>query len=123
MTLSEILSICTTLLAIAVAVAAIIRNRRQPQLNAAQTVSALVSSDAVKAEIERTTKALNANRDLRVLDLEIWADHMRPCIRSIQARDDVMCDALRVAYTRLELPMPDLPAFPEIPEFPPPRPI
>lgn len=123
MTLSEGVLICTTLLAVATAIGAIVRDRRKPLLDAAQAASALVNSDAVKTEIERTSKALNANRDLRVLDLEKWADKMRPCIWAIKERDDVICNALRQAYTRLELPMPSLPPFPEIPEFPEPRPL
>lgn len=109
------------------AIVAIWYKRKQPVLDEAAAAHQLVSGDAVKNEIERTSKLfnarLNAARDLRLSDLEIWADKLRPVIWSIKDRDDAMCDALKVAYERLQMEMPDIPAFPEIPPFPPPRPL
>jgi hypothetical protein len=105
------------------AFAAVYYKRRQPELDQATAAHQLISSDAVKAEIERSSRELNAARDLRVLDLEKWADKMRPVIWKIKARDDVMGELIKGAYAQLTLPAPMIPEFPEIPEFPAPRPL
>ena len=105
----------------AAALLAVFYKRKQPMLDEATAAHQLVSSDAVKTEIERSSRELNAARDLRVLDLEKWADRMRPVIWKIKARDDVMCDLIKGAYSKLTLPVPVIPDFPVIPEFPAPR--
>lgn len=121
MSLNETVLVATTLLAVATAIAAIVKDRRKPELDAAQAASALVNSDAVKAEIQRTSNALNAARDLRVLDLEKWADKMRPWVWEVRTTFDTMCALMREDRAALGLDMPDL-HLSEPPEFPPPRP-
>ncbi len=121
MTWSEALLGAAAILSSLGAIGTLFYKRRQPELDQATAVHQLVTSDAVKTEIERSSRALNAARDLRVLDLEKWADQMRPVIWKIKGRDDVMCDLIKGAYVKLALPAPTIPEFPEIPEFPAPR--
>lgn len=110
-----------SVLSVISALVAVFYKRKQPELDHATAAHQLVSSDAVKAEIERSSRALNASRDLRVLDLERWADEMRPVIWKIKDRDDIMCEMITQAYVRLGMEAPAIPPFPEVPEFPPPR--
>lgn len=121
MSITEIALGITAIGGLLVGIAALIYQRKQPELNQAQAASELINSESVKTEIARSNNALNAARDLRILDLEKWADNMRPTIWKIKVRDDAMCTLIKGAYTKLELPVPDIPEFPEIPEFPPPR--
>jgi histidinol dehydrogenase len=123
MTWSEGLLAGAAILSALGAMGAVFYKRRQPELDEATAAHQLVSSDAVKTEIERASRELNAARDMRVLDLEKWADKMRPVLWKIKDRDDVMCEMVRTAYARLGLSPPHIPDFPEVPEFPPPRPM
>lgn len=118
---SEWVLVTTTAIAVLTALAAVIRDRKTPVLQQAQADGAVIDSQMVKAEVKRANNALNVERDLRVLDLEKWADRMRPTIYKIKERDDVMCTLIKDAYVRLNLPVPVIPEFPEVPEFPPPR--
>lgn len=111
----------TTTIAVVTAGTAIWQNWRKPKLDAAQAAKLVIDADVVKTEIERAAKALNASRDLRVLDLEKWADKMRPTLWDIKVRDEILIDLIRAAYVKLGMPVPDIPAFPLIPDFPPPR--
>jgi hypothetical protein len=121
MTWSEALLGGAAILSALAAIGSLFYKRRQPELDEATIEHTLVNSDAVKTEIERESRKLNADRDLRVIDLEVWADKMRPALYAVKRRDDVLCDLIRTAYDKLALPVPVIPAFPEIPEFPPPR--
>lgn len=121
MSITEVTLGITAAGALLTAIAALVYNRKQPVLTAAQAASELVNSDAVKLEIARSSKALNAERDLRILDVERWGDRMRPVIVKIRERDDVMCSLIKAAYVEMKLPIPDIPEFPELPEFPAPR--
>jgi len=120
MSLNEVVLAITAFGALITAIAALVYNRRKPELDAAQAANALVNSDAVKTEIERSSKALNANRDLRVLDLEKWADKMRPWVWDVRTTFDAMCALMREDRAALGLDMPDL-KLSDPPEFPPPR--
>lgn len=120
MSLNEIVLAITAIGALITAVAALVYNRRKPDLDAAQAASALVNSDAVKTEIQRTSNALNAARDLRVLDLEKWADKMRPWVWEVRTTFDAMCALMREDRSVLGLEMPDL-KLSDPPDFPPPR--
>lgn len=118
---SEWISIATAATAVLIAIAAVVRDRKTPVLTQAQADGVRIDAEAVKAEVKRANTALNVGRDLRILDLEKWADRMRPTIYRIKERDDVMCTLIKSAYAHMEMPIPDIPPFPEVPEFPPPR--
>lgn len=118
MQISEIVLVSTTMLAVGTAIAAIVRDRRKPQLDAAQAETALVNSDAIKAEIKRQSDVSNARRDLRLLDLENWAfEKVRPWGREAVTRFDQQSDVvseLAQALGRTVVPV-HLPPFPEMP--------
>lgn len=123
MALSEIVLVGTTLLAVATAIATIVRDRRKPELDAAQAEHALVNSDAVKAEIKRQSDVSNARRDLRLLDIENWAfDKVRPWGRDVVTKFDQQGDLLRKMATALGQTVPEIHLEP-FPEMPPPRPL
>jgi adenylate kinase len=123
MSLTEWFSVSTAVLAVAVAVAGIVRDRRKPELDAAQAESAIVNSSSVKQQIKRMSDESNMRRDLRILDLENWADLMRPWASRAKERDDLIFDTIREDRRRLGLEMPHFPALPPVPAFPPPRPL
>lgn len=123
MSLSEVFLAAAAILSAVGALGAVFYKRRQPELDQATAAHQLVSSDAVKTEIERSSRALNAARDLRVLDLENWADEMRPWVYGVRTRDDMMCDLIKKAYEKLQMPIPDIPELPDTPKFPEPRPV
>lgn len=113
----------TATVALLGAVWAIVRDRRKPQLDAAQAENTLVNSDAVKAEIKRQSDESNLRRDLRVLDLENWAwEKVRPWGRHVVVTFEKMCDLMREDRTALGLEMPEI-HLDEFPEMPPPRPL
>lgn len=116
MTASEFVPVAAAIVAIIGAAAAFWTNRRKPRLDANQ-------AEQVSAQVKKTNAELNRDRDLRVLDLELWGDAMRPVIRAIQIRDDQLVGALTVAYERLGWQMPTISPFPGIPRFPEPRPV
>lgn len=116
MTLTELGLVITPVLAIAGAAWAIIRDRRKPSIDGG-------TAKQIGLQVERITRDLNAARDLRVLDLEKWADKMRPVIWKIKDRDDVMCSIIKALAWDLERKIPNIPDFPDIPEFPEPRPL
>lgn len=113
---NEIALALSPLAALIVAVWAVIRERRKPQLDEAQI-------DQVKNEIKRTNEEFNLRRDRRILDLENWGDNMRPWASAMMRRDDVMCNLIKEDRTRLGLPMPDIEPLPPMPEFPKPQPL
>lgn len=121
MSLNEYVLIGTTLLAVVTTVGAVVRDRRRPALDQAQAASTLINSDAVKNEITRTSNALNANRDLRVLDLEVWADKMRPWTYAVREKYEIMYEMVRETRWAESKTMPDDMHLPEPPPFPPPR--
>lgn len=121
MSLTEWVSISAAAIAIAGAFAGIVRDRRKPALDEAQATSALVNSDSVKAQIKRMSDESNIRRDLRILDLEQWADLMRPWASRAKERDDICFDLIREDRKRLGLDMPYIPELPPVPTFPPPR--
>jgi len=73
-----------------------------------------------EATVKDLNNRLNARRDKRVLDLENWADKLRPYLRGVKVRDDMMCDLIREAYTKLGLPMPEIAPLADPPEMPQP---
>jgi hypothetical protein len=121
MSWSEGLLAAAAILSAVGAIGSVFYKRRQPELDEATAAHQLVSSDAVKTEIERSSRELNAARDLRVLDLEKWADKMRPWVWEVRTTFDRMCVLMREDRVALGLEMPDL-KLSEPPEFPPPRP-
>lgn len=122
MSLSEILLATAATLSAAGAIGATFYKRRQPILDEATAAHQLINSEAVKTEIERSSKELNAARDLRVLDLEKWADKMRPWIWEVRAKFDTICNLMREDRKALGLDMPIL-ELSDPPEFPAPRPL
>lgn len=125
MQLNEIVYILTTIGAIGVAVAAIIRDRRKPALDSAQAENTLVNSESVKATIREMTDQANAKRDqanamrdLHLLQLEDWAfEEVRPWGREVVRKYDKQNDMLRELGARLDVDVPEdhLPPFPEMP--------
>lgn len=122
MSLSEILLASAAILSSLGAVGAVFYKRRQPELDNATAAHQLVSSNAVKTEIERASRQLNAQRDLRVLDLETWADLMRPWTREVRDKFDRLFEMLRDERWSAGKDMPEI-HLPDPPEFPPPRPV
>lgn len=120
MSWSEALLAAAAIISAIGAVGAVFYKRRQPELDQATAAHQLVSSDAVKTEIEKSSRELNAARDLRVLDLEKWADRMRPWVWEVRTTFDRMCGLMREDRAALGLDMPAL-TLSEPPEFPPPR--
>lgn len=123
MPIDRIVLITVTLLSIATAVAAMIRDRKVPELTVAQATASLVSSDQVKAEIKRMSEQSNMSRDLRILDLENWGDKIRPFLSKVVARDNMLLTLIREDRVRCNLPMPDIAPLEEPPPFPEPRPM
>lgn len=123
MSLSEVLPTLAATVAVLVAIAGVIANRRKPALDEAQATSALVNSDSVKVQIKRMSDESNIRRDLRILDLEQWADLMRPWASRAKERDDMVFELIREDRKRMGLDMPFIPALPPVPAFPPPRPL
>lgn len=114
MSISEFVPVAAAVVAIVGAVAAFWQNRKKVVLDGAQ-------AEAVAIQVRKTNNELNASRDLRTLDLELWGDRMRPVIWQIKGRDDAMCAVIEQQSLALGLPHPEIPPFPEIPEFPKPR--
>lgn len=125
MQLNEAIYILTTVTVLIGAAAAIIRERRKPQLDAAQAENALVNSESVKATIKQMTDKANAMRDqanamrdLHMLALEDWAfEEVRPWGREVVVKYDKQNDLLRELGKRVDVDVPEdhLPPFPEMP--------
>lgn len=123
MSTTEYLSFAAAVVAIGVAIAGAVKDRRKPVLDAAQAESAIVNSDSVKQQIKRMSDESNMRRDLRILDLEQWGDRVRPYLRIVAQRFDELCDLIREDREKLDLPMPNIEPLPPAPEMPPPRPL
>jgi hypothetical protein len=123
MTWSEALLAAAAILSALGAVGAVFYKRHQPELDRAAAAHELVNSKAVQTEIERSSRLLNAYRDQRTLDLELWGEQMRPVMYQIKSRDDVLSTLIKDAYARLGLAVPQIPPFPDLPVFPAPRPL
>jgi hypothetical protein len=95
--------------------------KNKPGLDLAQTSQAVAGSDQVRVEIERQSRALNASRDLWNIQLENWADKMRPAMRTRDDRIEILTDLVREDHAALSKPMPELPALEPWPEFPKPQ--
>lgn len=119
---TEYIPIAVSIVSVLAVVAGIIRDRRKPDLDQAQATSALVNSDSVKQQIKRMSDESNARRDLRILDLEEWADAMRPWASDAQAKFAMLAEMIRAELWDRGRPMPDIDLLPP-PKFPPPRAI
>lgn len=113
----------TTLLAIITAIAAIVKDRRKPDLDAAAIESTVINSAKVKAEIKSRAQQENFRRDLRILDLEEWGEQVRPYLSQVAERDNQMLTLIREDRVRCKLPMPDIAPLPPPPPFPKPQPL
>lgn len=123
---TEYIPIAAAIVAILVSIAGVIRERRKPALDAAQANSALVNSDAVKQQIKKMSDESNVRRDLRILDLEEWADAMRPWSSEVQAYYAMLVDIVKAEMWEAghrELPGGLPTTLPAPPEFPKPRPL
>lgn len=116
MQIDRILTVIATGVAIAAAVAAIIANRRKPKVDDATVAQ-------IKSSVTKDNLILNAYRDQRVLDLELWGEHMRPWASALDRRDEQMMGLIITAYERLNWPMPDIVPKSPMPKFPEPRPL
>lgn len=121
MTITEVLLAIPAIGGLATGAAALIYNRKTPVLTQAQADSELVDIEAVRLEIARSSQALQAERDLRNLDIERWGDRIRPVLMRFRERDDIMARILVEWSALLGLPIPEIPSLPDVPEFPPPR--
>lgn len=115
MTLTEVALILTAGGSLALTVWTIVKERRKPQLDEAQT-------RAVQVEVARSSAELNASRDLRVLDLEQWADKMKPWTREVRDKFEMVCELLKEERWAVGKSMPEI-HLPPPPEPPPPRPL
>jgi hypothetical protein len=116
MSASELIPIGGALVAIIGAAAAFWSNRKKPVLDA-------VSAEQISVQVKKDNNSLNLARDRRVLDLERWADAMRPAMRSRDDRLDVLSRLIAEDHVALGRPVPELPPLPPWPEFPEPRPL
>lgn len=116
MHLNEIALVLSPLAAVIIAVWAIVRERKKPQLDEAQI-------DQVKAELRKDDVMFNLHRDRRILALERWGDNMRGWVSGLRRRDEQMINLIREERERCGLDMPPVEPFPEPPEFPTPEPI
>lgn len=114
MTWTEAALILTALGSLGLAVWTVVKERRKPQLDEAQTA-------AVRAEVQKSDRSLNLWRDRRILDLESWGDHMRPWASAMDRRDEQMMVLITTAYERLGWPVPAIEPKPAMPKFPEPR--
>lgn len=120
MSLTEWGLLVTTAIAVVTAVAAVFRDRKKPVLDEAQAESALVNSESVKMQIKKMSDESNIRRDLRILDLEKWADAAAPWMSLAIDRFNLICRLLREDREKLGLPMPEI-DLPPAPERPAPR--
>jgi hypothetical protein len=99
-----------------------IRERRKPELDAAQIESAIVNSESIKQEIKNKSDLSNARRDIRLLALEKWGfEEVRPWGRDVVVKFDLMADLLRAElWSQGHKEMPDIHLTP-FPEMPPPQ--
>ena len=119
---TEYVPIAVSIVSVLAVIAGIVRDRRKPDLDQAQATSALVNSDSVKQQIKRMSDESNARRDLRILDLEEWADLMRPWASDAQAKFAMLAEMIRAELWDKGKRMPDIELMPP-PKFPPPRPL
>lgn len=113
--------VATTISALAVAVAGIVRDRRKPQLDDAQAEHVLVNSSSVKATIKKMADDSNMARDRRIIDLEDYLfNQVRPWARDVVVKFDMVSDLLRAELWTRTKDMPDIhiKPFPEMPEPP-----
>jgi hypothetical protein len=99
------------------------RDRRKPTLDLAQAQQTIASSAQVKATIQRMSDETNAARDLRIWDLEQYADKMRPWVRLVVERFDQVRDLMRWEFESNGRVVPFIEDIPPPPELPPPRPL
>ncbi|MCG5431259.1 hypothetical protein LV457_03010 [Mycobacterium sp. MYCO198283] len=111
MTWSEAALIITAVASVVGAVWVIVRERRKPTLD-------LANSDQIKAQVKKISDETNARRDLRVLQLENWAfEKVRPWGRDAVTKFDQQGDLLRELAKAVgrEVPVIHLDPFPEMP--------
>jgi hypothetical protein len=122
MTLNEWILLGASITSLIVAIGgigALVRDRRKPELDAAQAANALVSSESVKAEIKRMSDETNLNRDQRIWALEQFVDKARPYFRQISDVVDELCHRLKVEVEKTGGTMPAI-VVPDPPAIPPP---
>lgn len=119
---TEYLLIATTVVTAIGALSLAIRERRKPELDAAQVENAMVNSESIKSEIKKQSDLSNARRDLRLLALEKWGfDEVRPWGRDVVTKFDLLSDLLRAElWAQGHKEMPDIHLTP-FPEMPPPQ--
>ncbi len=100
-------------MAIIGAAAAIIRDRRKPQLD-------LANRDQVQSVVKEYADKSNARRDLRLLQIENWAfNQVRPWGRDTVVKFDRQSDLLHDMAAKLQIEVPVIHLL-EFPEMPPP---
>ena len=122
---TEYVPVAAAIIAAIVALAGAWHSRRKADLDEAQATNALVNSDSVKAQIRRMSDESNLRRDTRILDIEAWADEMRPWASEVQESYAVLVElAVSVLWDRGESLPDTVPRrLPPPPKFPPPRPM
>lgn len=123
MSASEFVPVAAAVVAIVGAVTAFVQNRRKPQLDSAQADAVAAQVKKTNAEINRDRDELNLHRDRRVLDLEKWADKMRPAMWARDTRIDLLTRLVIEDHEALDKPVPEMEPLPMWPEFPEPRPL
>lgn len=121
MSVTEWILIATTITAAVGAFSLAIRERRKPELDAAQAASAVVNSESIKQEIKKQSDLSNARRDIRLLALEQWGfDQVRPWGRDVVTKFDLIADLLKAELWEQGKAMPEIHLAP-FPEMPPPQ--
>lgn len=110
-------------IAITGSVAALVKDWRKPSIDKATTDRLKTEVQAANMELNLDRDRLNAHRDRRVLDLERWADQIRPVMWARDQRIEMLTRMVIEDHAALEKTCPPLPPMPEWPPFPEPRPL
>lgn len=122
MQLSEWVLTATTVTSVLVAAAGVIRERRKPALDTATAAKTNVDADSVQLQIKKMSEERDYRRDIRILDLERWADLARPWMSTKVEQCSRLWQMMIEDRSELGKPMPDM-TFPPPPEYPDPRPV
>lgn len=113
MQIDQVLTLSGTAMAVLASAAAILKSRKQPQLDG-------VNVDKIKGEISRESAEANAKRDRHIIRLEAWAfEKVRPCWRAAVIIVDQQNDLLvkLAARAKIEYEPRHLPELPEMPQI------
>lgn len=110
-------------IAITGSIAGLVKDWKKPSIDKATTEKLKTEVQAANMELNLDRDRLNAWRDRRVLDLERWADQIRPVMWARDQRIDLLTRLVIEDHEALQKTCPPLPPMPEWPPFPEPRPL